>query len=61
MPPSPEMTQVNHINYDKADNHIRNLEYVTPSENKRHSWMREVIEEERKAYKKSRLKLIKNT
>ena len=59
MPPSPEMRQVNHINYEKADNHIRNLEYVTPSENKRHGWMRGAIDEESEAYRKSRLKLIK--
>ena len=57
--PSPEMIQLNHINYNKIDNHIRNLEYVTPSENQRHSWMRQVIDEERNAYRRSRLKLIK--
>ena len=56
--PSPDM-QINHINFDKTDNHLRNLEYVTPSENKRHSWMREVIDEERKEYRRSRFKLIK--
>ena len=57
--PSPDMKQINHINFDKTDNHLRNLEYVTPSENKRHSWMRELFDEERTAYRKSRFKLIR--
>ena len=57
--PSPEMSQLNHINYNKVDNHIRNLEYVTPSENKKHALMKEAIEKERRQYRKSRITLIK--
>lgn len=37
-PPSPQHTQVNHKDYNKGNNCLDNLEYVTPSENLLHSY-----------------------
>ena len=37
-PPDPNCWQVNHLDGDRENNHRSNLQYVTPSENQRHSW-----------------------
>eukprot|EP00930_Biecheleria_cincta_P096238 TRINITY_DN8810_c1_g1_i1.p1 TRINITY_DN8810_c1_g1~~TRINITY_DN8810_c1_g1_i1.p1 ORF type:complete len:395 (-),score=19.50 TRINITY_DN8810_c1_g1_i1:404-1588(-) len=36
-PPTPRHTQVNHKDGDRGNNRLDNLEYVTPSQNRRHS------------------------
>jgi len=37
-PPDPFCWQVNHLDGDRENNHLTNLQYVTPAENQRHSW-----------------------
>ena len=37
-PADPKCSHVNHKDLDKSNNSVRNLEYVTPSENILHSW-----------------------
>ncbi|CAE7501355.1 unnamed protein product [Symbiodinium sp. CCMP2456] len=37
-PPDPSRWQVNHIDGDRSNNHVSNLQYVSASENVRHSW-----------------------
>ena len=36
--PSLEQWVVNHVDNDRCNNHVSNLEYVTPSENAQHAW-----------------------
>ena len=38
--PRPDGYQVNHKNLIRSDNNFQNLEYVTDSQNKKHSWLR---------------------
>ncbi|CAE7492992.1 unnamed protein product [Symbiodinium sp. CCMP2456] len=37
-PPDPSRWQVNHLDQNRENNRLSNLEYVSPSENQKHSW-----------------------
>ena len=37
-PPSNSCWQVNHLDLDRCNNHVSNLQYVTQAENARHAW-----------------------
>ena len=48
--PRPEWLHINHIDWNKHNNHVGNLEYCTSQENVQHArqiWLNKILEKER--------------